>query len=82
MVANIPNGIFLVCGVKEMVWSIFITAIGLLFVFEGILPALSPRAWRRLMQQMFIQSDSALHIIGLVSMLIGLTLVIIARDMY
>jgi uncharacterized protein YjeT (DUF2065 family) len=31
---------------------------------------------------MFIQSDRTLHIIGLVSMLIGLALVIIARDLY
>jgi len=65
-----------------MMWPVFITALGLLFVFEGILPALSPRAWRRLMQQMFIQSDRVLHIIGLASMLIGLALVTIARDLY
>jgi uncharacterized protein YjeT (DUF2065 family) len=60
-------------------WSIFITAIGLLFVFEGMLPFLSPHFWRRLMQQMFIQSDQALRIMGLVSMLIGLLLVCIAH---
>lgn len=65
-----------------MMWSILITAIGLLFVFEGILPFLSPRFWRTLMQQMFIQSDRGLRIMGLVSMLIGLALVCIARDLY
>jgi uncharacterized protein YjeT (DUF2065 family) len=65
-----------------MMWSIFVSAMGLLFVFEGILPFLSPRFWRRLMQQMFIQSDRALRIMGLVSMLIGLALVCIARDFY
>lgn len=65
-----------------MMWSIFITAIGLLFVFEGILPFLSPLFWRRFMQQMFIQSDRVLRIMGLVSMLIGLALVCIARDLY
>lgn len=65
-----------------MIWSLLITAIGLLFVFEGILPFLSPNFWRRVMKQMFIQSDHALRIIGLVSMLVGLTLVCLARDLY
>lgn len=65
-----------------MKWSIFITALGLLFVFEGILPFLSPRFWRQLMQQMFIQSDRGLRIMGLASMLIGLGLVCIARNLY
>jgi uncharacterized protein YjeT (DUF2065 family) len=63
-------------------WSIFITAIGLLFVFEGILPFLSPYLWRSFMQQMITQSDQALRIMGLISMLIGLALVCIARDLY
>lgn len=65
-----------------MMWSLLITAIGLLFVFEGILPFLSPLFWRRFMQQMFIQSDKALRVMGLVSMLLGLALVVIARDFY
>jgi uncharacterized protein YjeT (DUF2065 family) len=65
-----------------MLWSIFITAMGLLFVFEGILPFISPHFWRRWMQQMFTQSDRVLRIMGLVSMLIGLALVCIARDFY
>lgn len=64
-----------------MVWSIFISAIGLLCVFEGMLPFLSPIFWRRLMQQMFTQSDRALRVMGLISMLIGLSLVCIARDL-
>lgn len=63
-------------------WSIFITAVGLLFVFEGILPFLAPHFWRHLMQQMLTQSDHALRIMGLLSMLIGLALVCIARNLY
>ncbi|EKD71504.1 MAG: hypothetical protein ACD_46C00177G0002 [uncultured bacterium] len=65
-----------------MVWSILIAALGLLFVFEGILPFLSPRIWRQWMQQMMLQNDRTLRIIGLVSMLIGLLLVSIAHDLY
>lgn len=65
-----------------MMWSIFLTAVGLLFVLEGILPFLSPHFWRRVMQQMFILGDRSLRIIGLVSMLIGLTFVSIAHDLF
>lgn len=52
----------------------FFAAISLVFVLEGILPFLAPRAWRRAMQQMMMQSDKTLRICGLVSMLIGLGL--------
>ena len=64
-----------------MMWSIFISAIGLLCVFEGMLPFLSPAFWRKAMQQMSIQSDRALRVMGLMSMLIGLSLVCIAHDL-
>lgn len=49
-------------------------AIALVFVIEGITPFLAPRLWRRAMQQMFMQSDKALRVCGLVSMLLGLGL--------
>lgn len=64
-----------------MMWTLLLSAIGLLFVFEGILPFLSPVTWRRVLQQMFVQSDQTLRIIGLVSMLIGLGLVVIAHNL-
>jgi uncharacterized protein YjeT (DUF2065 family) len=67
--------------VNDMIWLMVVSAVGLLFVFEGILPFLSPKIWRLVIQQMLIQSDKALRIIGLVSMLIGLLLVSIARDL-
>jgi uncharacterized protein YjeT (DUF2065 family) len=65
-----------------MIWSIFISALGLLFVFEGILPFLSPIFWRRVMQQVYLQNDKVLRIMGLVSMLVGLALVCMAQDLY
>lgn len=65
-----------------MMWSIFLTAVGLFFVFEGILPFLSPPAWRQLMKNIFIQTDHALRVIGLISMLVGLVLVTIAHDLF
>ncbi len=63
-------------------WSIFMTAVGFLFVFEGISPFLSPQTWRLFMQKMLAQSDRATRIFGLVSMLVGLCLIFLARDYY
>jgi uncharacterized protein YjeT (DUF2065 family) len=57
----------------------FFMAIGLVFVLEGLLPFLAPHIWRRAMQQMFLQSNRALRIYGLVSMLIGLGLCYLLR---
>lgn len=65
-----------------MMWSILLTAVGLLFVFEGVMPFLSPSVWRRALHAMFTQSDKTVRIMGLVFMLIGLALVCVARDFY
>lgn len=62
-----------------MPWSLFLTACGLLLVFEGVLPFLSPKQWKIVMQQMQVQNDRTLRIIGLMSMLLGLVLVTVAH---
>ena len=59
--------------------SYLLTAIGLVFILEGLLPFLLPRVWRRAMQQMVMQNDSALRIFGFVSMLIGLSVLYFVR---
>jgi uncharacterized protein YjeT (DUF2065 family) len=65
-----------------MTWSICLAAVGLLCVFEGVLPFLSPMLWRQVVLHMSIQSDRTLRVVGLGSMLIGLALVSIARELY
>jgi uncharacterized protein YjeT (DUF2065 family) len=55
-------------------WQLFAVGVALVFIFEGILPFLSPRLWRRAMQNMMIQRDQTVRIFGLVSMLVGLAL--------
>ncbi|HLB57480.1 MAG TPA: DUF2065 domain-containing protein [Gammaproteobacteria bacterium] len=62
-----------------MMSSYLLTAIGLVFILEGLLPFLLPRVWRRAMQQMVMQNDSALRIFGFVSMLIGLSVLYFVR---
>lgn len=65
-----------------MPWSLLIAAIGLMFVFEGVLPVLAPHFWRRWMAQMLTQSDRALRMMGFISMLLGLGLVVLANYLF
>ncbi len=60
-------------------WQYLFTAVGLVFILEGLLPFLVPRIWRRTMQQMMMQTDQTLRIFGLISMLIGLSIVYLVR---
>ncbi len=63
-----------------MSWPVIVLAIGLVLVLEGILPFLSPPAWRRTMQHMAERSDRSVRIIGLVSLLLGAILVYLVHS--
>lgn len=65
-----------------MPWSLFLTAVGLLLICEGLMPFLSPQFWKKLMQQMMELEDQLLRIMGLISMLSGLALIVLARYLY
>ena len=65
-----------------MSWSVFVVALGIMFVFEAILPLGSPPTWRRLMQYLCTQTDKQLQITGLASMVLGLCLVLLAQLFY
>lgn len=65
-----------------MAWSILISAIGLVLVFEGIMPFSSPHRWRQLMLQLVMRNDHFLRIMGFICMLAGLALVCVAHDLY
>ena len=47
-------------------------ALALMLVFEGLLPFLSPGAWRRVFERALQLSDVQIRFIGLSSMLAGL----------
>ena len=51
-------------------------AFGLMLVFEGMLPLLSPAAWRQTFRRMIELKDGQLRFVGLVSMLGGLLLIL------
>lgn len=55
-------------------WQEFFSAIGLMLIFEGVLPFLSPGRFRETLLRTAQSDDASLRFIGLTLMLIGLGL--------
>ena len=60
-----------------MIGEWLIGALALMLIFEGLLPLLSPARWRQVFESALRMSDGQLRFIGLISMLAGLTLVLL-----
>ena len=58
-------------------WDLLLGAFALMLVFEGLLPFLSPQAWRKLFERATQMSDGQVRFIGLSSMLAGLVMLAI-----
>lgn len=56
-----------------------LAAFGLMLILEGVMPLLAPKAWRQTFQRMTELKDGQLRFVGLVSMLGGLLLLVMAR---
>jgi uncharacterized protein len=52
-------------------------AVALMLVIEGLLPFLSPKAWRDVFERAMQMSDGQIRFIGLSSMLVGLLLLLV-----
>ncbi len=63
--------------IKGSGMNAFIIAIGLLLIFEGMGPALFPKAWRKMVSQMAQQPDKQLKQIGTVLIVVGAMLVLL-----
>jgi uncharacterized protein len=57
----------------------FLSAVGLLLVMEGIMPFLSPGAFRRTLAAVAQLDDRLLRVVGLLSMLAGTALLYFVR---
>ncbi len=57
----------------------FLVALGLVFVFEGLLFAAFPDLAKRAMESVLRTPDTSLRIVGIVSAMLGLLLVWIIR---
>lgn len=51
-------------------------ALGLLLVFEGFMPAVMPKAWKRMMWEVMKRPDTSVRIGGFLTMLAGLAWVL------
>jgi uncharacterized protein YjeT (DUF2065 family) len=56
---------------EAILWA----AVGLAFIFEGILPFAFPEYWRRMMQEATRLPEMQLRLMGLSSIVIGLIVV-------
>ena len=59
--------------------DIFMPALALMLVMEGVLPFLAPAAWREAFARMTQFSDGQLRFMGLLSMLAGLLLLLFTQ---
>ena len=59
--------------------DIFLPALALMLVMEGVMPFLSPSAWREAFARMIQFSDGQLRFMGLVSMLAGVLLLFLTQ---
>jgi len=60
-------------------WTELLTALALVLVLEGILPFISPNAFRSAMQSLLTRSDNTMRIVGLSSMIVGVVILTIVR---
>lgn len=61
-------------------WIDLWAALALVLVIEGLLPALSPGAYRKAMLAMIKMDERALRITGLVSMIVGAGLLYLIKN--
>jgi uncharacterized protein len=61
-------------------WNSLLLALGLLLVLEGLLPFLSPQGWRALFAQAAKLTDGQLRFLGLIALVVGCAILLIAID--
>jgi hypothetical protein len=58
-------------------WDILLAALALMLVVEGLLPFLSPGAWRSVFERATRLSDGQIRFLGLTSMIAGLAMLLL-----
>ena len=59
--------------------DVWLTALALVLVIEGVLPFMAPRLWRQTFQQLVQMTDGQIRFAGLASMLIGAAMVFLVK---
>ena len=52
-------------------------ALAMVLIVEGLMPFISPKAWRRLFEQMLTLQDGQIRFVGLVVIALGLGLLLL-----
>lgn len=60
-------------------WQEILTAFALVCILEGILPSAHPQGQRRIWRHMLEREDDEVRMAGVVSMLLGLLILYLAR---
>ncbi len=58
-------------------WNILLAALALMLVIEGLLPFLSPKAWRSVFERATRMTDGQIRFLGLTSMIAGLAMLLL-----
>jgi uncharacterized protein YjeT (DUF2065 family) len=56
------------------IWDAILAAIGLVLIFEGLLPLISPTKWREMFTQLLQLQDGQVRFFGLSTVLLGVFL--------
>jgi len=62
---------------KVLMTTTFFLALGLMLIFEGLLPFIAPQSWRETFKRMIELKDGQLRFIGLISIVGGLLLILL-----
>ncbi len=54
-------------------------ALGLMLIFEGLLPFVAPQAWRETFKRMIELKDGQLRFVGLLAIIAGIFLMLFGR---
>ncbi len=57
-------------------WKDLLYAVALMLVIEGLLPFISPAAWRRMFEQAIRMNDGQVRFLALSSMVVGVVLLV------
>ena len=59
--------------------ELWVSALALMLILEGILPFTAPKVWREMFRRIIELNDGQLRFAGLASMLVGLVLLFIVQ---
>jgi len=59
--------------------SIFIVALGMVLIFEGVMPVIAPRQWRNTLLKLTQLSDGQVRWIGVLAMILGIVIIQVNR---